>query len=163
MKAKVAVVVDNVSSLVYHYNWEKEVDGILEDMRETLEISLELVAKGNDIHSVKGKRLDVLVVDYGGLSTVGEYDEMYRQIRETCRWAENHQSVLVIIYTTYTWHFYKREFADSFGHVGNIKFWYADDDNAEIKSWLVGYDKIELETLPILKIPGRRKRYTEKV
>lgn len=62
---------------------------------------------------------DVLVIDYGGLSIMNQATGNM-QVWSACHFAEQHPSVLVVLWTKYTARLYEGELEREFGHLPNI-------------------------------------------
>ena len=111
------------------------------------------------VDKVTERHLDLLVIDYGGV--LPGTDMPMWQIREALRWAEEHPSSLLYLYTTHTRRIYEYELKDQFGHLENVDYRYDSDPRGEeiiqrVRLWL-GIAELELPSVEKLKVPGRQK------
>ena len=118
---------------------EEREEILLELSNMGLEISS--VVAGFDVLEVLESRPDLLIVDYGGMSTSGAGDGAAYNIRHICNWASEHPGRLVVLWTYFTGALYGSEMEAQFGDAGNIvypsdylKFGIED----KIKSWFGG-------------------------
>ena len=81
---KAAMVLDPSSTFQYGYDPEKEAHGNAEQLQSELSLRVDLVAWGPDILAVEGKKIDVLLLDYGGLSDMGAWDVAEYNVRKVC-------------------------------------------------------------------------------
>ena len=135
-KVRVGLVMDPASSLGRTH--EEEVEDTLEQITWLLELKLELVVEGTGMHKIPDDAgLDLLVIDYGGMSGYGGSDTAQRQIGRACEWAEEHTGSLVLLWTWHTQAIYQNELRREFGDAINIKPYYAGSGNNhdEIRSW----------------------------
>jgi hypothetical protein len=121
-KIRLAIIVDpfGVESI------EEEVGNIRFAM-ENLELPVKLVTYGESPLILKEKEVDMVVVDYGGMSLMGGWDTAKANIGYVCQWAEDHPSKAVLIWTTYTALVYQDELEEQFGELKNIFFRFPDD------------------------------------
>lgn len=72
---------------------------------------------------------DLLVLDYGGLSTAGgSHAEM--QVWSACNYAENHPGSLVVLWSKFTERIYRGELEDTFGHLDNVLLRFERNESA---------------------------------
>ncbi|MHB0922582.1 MAG: hypothetical protein ACYC3H_01280 [Bellilinea sp.] len=74
-------------------------------------------------------KLDLLVIDYGGLSGMGSDGMVTFQVKAALQWAKEHPGALLIIWSSYTWRIYHYELEQEFGHLDNVKFRYPPTDH----------------------------------
>ena len=98
---------------------EEEAEEIALTLRSS-GLASELVAHGNDLRAVQDKDIDVLIIDYGGMSVYGSFESAEYNIRRACEWAEEHPGKLMVIWTPFTARAYEGELQDRFGHLDNI-------------------------------------------
>jgi hypothetical protein len=123
------------------------------------------------------KSFDLVIIDYGGLSTMGAMGSGIAQVDAACRYAEEHLGCLLVIWTGYTANIYEDELREQFGHLDNIVCRYKDSSSvygnldgdpefiAKFKAWFAGpiaeaakAPGIDSEMAKVvLKAPGRRK------
>lgn len=84
------------------------------------------IVHGNSIDDIKGQRFDLIILDYGGIS-IGAFDIAEFHIKEICKYAENHPSCLLVIWTQ----FYEYELKNTFGHLNNITYRYNDEYSSD--------------------------------
>ena len=108
-------------------------------------MSNELVLAGNYLHQIDGRDIDILVIDYGGMSISGAWEAAFQQVKAARRWAEEHPTSILLIYTQYTWHIYE-EIQLEFGELPNV-FFNIDFINPfpKIREWLIANGKLEEE------------------
>jgi hypothetical protein len=86
--------------------------------------------------------VDLLIIDYGGMSSFGARDTATFNIRLCCEWAQNHPGTLCVLFTTFTMGLYEDELEGEFGHIDNILALYATRNSyertnaANIRRWL---------------------------
>lgn len=133
MKTRVGIITDFPMSMTP----KEERDEIITTLSEYgLEIS-EVVA-GFGITEVLESNPDLLIVDYGGMSTSGASDGAIWNINYLCHWAENHPGKLVALWTHFTGVLYKQELESEFGHLSNVTYPTGHFDSTvedKIKAW----------------------------
>jgi len=133
MKVKTGIVTDFMASSMATSEEERaEIVDILSSWGLDLDVRYSEDAIMEDM-----PRLDLLVIDYGGLSGMGSDGLVTAQVNEALFWAQEHPGALLIIWSSYTWRIYHYELEEQFGHLGNVKFryppteHYVDLDNEE--------------------------------
>lgn len=133
MKTKVGIITDFPMSMTP----EEEREEIVRALSEYgLEISR--VVASFDITEVLESNPDLVIVDYGGMSTSGAYDTASWNINYLRGWAEDHPGKLIALWTYYTGVLYKQEFDAEFGHLGNVTYPTGSSDSTvedKIKAW----------------------------
>jgi len=61
-----------------------------------------IVADERDPGAVDRHRADIVVLDYGGMSSMGAYDSAAFNIRYVVHWAEDHPSVALLVWSAMT-------------------------------------------------------------
>lgn len=133
MKVRVGIITDFPMSMTP----EEERAEIVTTLSEYgLEIS-EVVASF-DITEVLKSNPDLVIVDYGGMSTSGAHDTASWNINYLCRWAEDHPGKLVALWTYFTGVLYRRELKAEFGHLSNVTYPTGSSDSTvedKIRTW----------------------------
>lgn len=133
MKARVGIITD--------FSMTKTPEEEREEIVMTLSwLGLEIseVVAGFDIAEVLKSNPDLVIVDYGGMSTSGAHDGARWNINYICRWAEDHPGKLVALWTHLTGVLYKHELEAEFGHLGNVTYPTGFSDSTvddKIKAW----------------------------
>lgn len=70
---------------------------------------------------------DLLVIDYGGLSTMGG-DHANMQVWRACKYAEDHPGTLIILWSKFTERVYRGELQSTFGHLNNVLLRFKQDE-----------------------------------
>lgn len=84
---------------------------------------------GSTMMDIYRDSFDLLIIDYGGLSTMGgSHAEM--QVWSACNYAENHPGSLVVLWSKYTERVYRGELAETFGHLGNVLLRFEQHESA---------------------------------
>ena len=84
---------------------------------------------------------DIVVIDYGGMSTMGAYDGAAANVRYVLRWAEDHPSTAIIVWTQFT-QFIADDILQDFRKdvLGNVFVYQTDADDTlawdAIRMWL---------------------------
>jgi len=141
---------------------EEEAEYIFEELKETfLGADLELAASGMGVHKVTERRLDLLVIDYGGV--LPGTDTPVHQIRAALHWGQEHPSGLVYLYTRHTRRIYEFELQEEFGELDNVEYRYDEDPRGEevrkrVRMWfgLTDADVVQ-EPVSELKVPKGRE------
>ena len=74
-------------------------------MSETYELGLtfNLAIQTNYVHQLDSRHLDLLIIDYGGMSVAYGCDSIATdQVSKAVAWAKDHENVLVVIWTQFT-------------------------------------------------------------
>jgi hypothetical protein len=145
---RLGIVVDHLGSM--SETPEEQITEIQNYFASLLDIGVSKLVSGYNLDQVieKNERVDVLVIDYGGVATTVGFDGWRvakDEIEMACRYAENHPGTLLVLWTYYTREVYEQELSENFAHVDNIIAHYSKDyenlaDN-KIRAW-VGLDKI---------------------
>lgn len=140
---------------------EEEWERIAGVVRETLRQEIEVVYTGFDILAGVAANPDLFLIDYGGMTTSGARDTAVVNIRYACRWAEEHPSRLLVLWTWFTGQAFEDEILPEIGELANIK---RPKTMADGRHELVIGDWFGIGHLDVLgkphklKAPGRRKR-----
>jgi len=117
---KVAIVTD-----VYADGIDEERAQILEEFEARLQdasrepVSVVLVASGRGIHEVKDKTCDVLIFDYGA-AQFGATEMARWQANDAHKWAEDHPSSVLLLWTSFTKQIYEAEWGAYSNHANVI-------------------------------------------
>lgn len=125
---RLAVIVDPMASSIS--TTEEEIQTIVDQLEDATGINMKLVASGQGAQVIKGKKIDVVVIDYGGMS-FGSGDTVKAQVDYVYHWAEDNPSSLMIIWTPFTANFYQ-EVVDEFGELNNA--FVADGFEADLRA-----------------------------
>lgn len=132
---RLAVVVDPLGS--WEMTPEEEVLHI-EEILNAVGVPVELIPQtfyGGYSEEIENTKVDILVIDYGGM-TFGAMDTTIWQIRSACKWAQEHPSSLLIIWSSFTAEIYERELSEEFGKLTNFLPHFTGMFNADfIKTW----------------------------
>lgn len=102
---------------------------------------VEIVRIDENMMKMRKESLDLLIIDYGGLSMMGSTASGQINIWHACHYAEEHPGCLVVIWTTFTSRLYEAEMQEEFGHLDNIVVRYPNDDKwgkrfpARLQTW----------------------------
>lgn len=109
--------------------WMDEVEGAIIELNDIAGLGM---STGNtlDINAVLKtgalrsadlrEKYDLLVIDYGGMSTTGAEGSAISQIDAVCTYADMHPGTLVIIWTGYTADVYLNQVAPNFEGLDNV-------------------------------------------
>lgn len=100
---------------------EQEIQEIFEKLK-SWGLPVELKVSGHGMQLFK-ERLDILVIDYGGLS-IGAGDTAAFQVREAVRWAQEHPGSVLTLWSKHTWRIYHYELEEEFPPLENLLFYY---------------------------------------
>ncbi len=158
MKIRTGIINDPISSL--GQTDQEERDTIARFLREE-GLDIDLVCEGNGMHVVQGKHLDLLIIDYGGMS-YGAGDTAEWQVRAACEWAENHPGSLLVLWTDFTIRIYEWELKEQFGERDNImlhstKLDEIDESWLRLRGWF-GAQKPDNDARGGLIVPDRKQR-----
>lgn len=81
--------------------------------------------------------LDVLFIDYGGMSVMGAHDTAKSNVRGVKNYADNHPGTLIVFWTEFTSELY-REVSEEFGAIDNCVCRTFDDDTTwatRVQQW----------------------------
>jgi len=98
---------------------EEEAQQEAQYLRELLGKQVELVVCDRSLFPHRDKKLDLVVLDYGGVFH-GAWDTAKVQIEYACTWAKDHPSTIVLIYTLLTQQIFD-ESIEQFKGIENIK------------------------------------------
>ena len=142
-KARFAVIVDDFGSIVETV--DEQIQSIVEHFNY-IGIDVDLVYFGTNVHEFisLGKKVDVIVIDYGGVSSATQnYMQAEYVLRELCDYALDNPNTLLLIWTTFTRYAYEGELEDEFGELNNICIEYSKSlsegyklGNKKVMSWL---------------------------
>ena len=114
-KIKTGFVFDPVGSGTI----EEEVEMAVFELRK-IGLDVEVKAMDDGMVDFANRSLDLLIVDYGGVSLGGAYDLATYQIKEACQWADERPGSLMVIWTKFTSIVYQDELEREFGHLDNV-------------------------------------------
>jgi len=115
---RVAIILDD---------FEPESFDYIEELITDFVINAKVVHKGRDPSALRTLQVDLVILDYGGIAASGAWDVATSNIKEVIRWAEDHPSSLVLIWTEMTQRVYKSEVEEQFGEMNNIMLVGHDD------------------------------------
>ena len=107
------------------YTLEEECEYIIEELELMGLSDIEVVFRDHVLD--EGKKVDLLIIDYGGADIHGSSALAAATVRGVCHYAEEHPSCFVVIWTTFTKRIYEHELEEEFGHVDNIFMRFAGD------------------------------------
>lgn len=85
----------------YPFGEDREIEAILLGLR--LEgIKAEIIADSPGPQDLKDHRFDLLIIDYGGMASMGSHGTALHNLRYTIDWLEDHPSVVAIVWTFFT-------------------------------------------------------------
>jgi len=97
-----------------------ELEGIF-NLRGRQHLDIEVAFVGEYVSKEFSQgRYDLVIIDYGGMSSMGASGTAASQIDAVCRYAQEHPSCLVVIWTGYTAEVYEDEVEEHFSGVDNI-------------------------------------------
>mgnify|MGYP006329322127 FL=1 len=172
MKIKTAFIFDPMSDI------DGEVDLAVSEINRLLD-SDDVVKTAYKPEAITSefmkKSFDLVIIDYGGMSTWGNSGATM-QVDAACNYAEENPSSLVVIWTGYTANVYEDELKETFGHLKNIMCRYKDSghvysnldgDPEFIKNFRDWFSEYVNQSKPVkkpkLKTPGRKNLKKEKV
>lgn len=126
---KVGIVVDDAGT-------EDQVEDIM-GLLEASDISCTLAIKHRGVHMLRDKDIDMLIVDYGGIARLGQMSAVEWQMNEARKWADEHPSKLMILWTPFTSQYYK-EFNETLPAIENVLHNYSGEWEKicpKIKQW----------------------------
>lgn len=91
----------------------------IEERLKFMGLPIEVVIRGMGMHELKGQVVDLVIMDYGGLS-YGAYDTGKWQVRALCEWARDNPRALVVLWTHYTQKMYEDEIEQEFTNLDNL-------------------------------------------
>jgi len=98
---------------------EEESAGLLQAFNELVGIPAELAMHAHYLPEIYHQEIDLLVIDYGGLASRGDFVRPDRAIRLARTWAIDHPGKVLLIWTEYTASLY-REIEEELGHARNV-------------------------------------------
>ena len=110
---------------------------------EGIGITVRVDKTASNMMGVYRDRFDLLVIDYGGLSTFGG-SHAGMQVWAACKYAEDHPGCLVVLWSKFTERVYRGELEAEFGLLDNVLLRYGKDEtgydkperfNAKIRAW----------------------------
>jgi len=129
------------------YTIEEEIEEVIQFF-DLLDLECEVVTQAYHMMDLGQKRLDCLILDYGGVAARGNTASANMQIWAACNYAENHPGALVIIWTKYTARVYEDELKSEFGHLTNVLLRFEGDESPysgdesrfqqAVKRWFAG-------------------------
>jgi len=122
------------------YTPEEERETVLQELENLGITDIEVVFSDYSMPRNLDKKLDLLIIDYGGASVSGAGGSATANIWDVCNYAEEHPGCFVAIWTIYTQCHYKDELEEEFGHVDNIFMRY---DTENYFSSITGEDEAE--------------------
>lgn len=118
IKVRVGIVNDPVGALGQTPG--EEAQDILLEM-EGWDIEPVLITHGLGMHVIRDRNIDILVIDYGGMS-YGAGDTAEWQVKEAITWAKDHPGKLLILWTDFTQRIYECELKSIFGELDNVLY-----------------------------------------
>ena len=112
---------------------EEELATIIRSL-ELEGIEPEIVADELGPQELNNHRFDLLIIDYGGMATMGAWDTALANLRYTLTWAEDHPSVVVLVWTHFTAEL-AREIYDSFSDAPANMFIVSGNMDEQDKAW----------------------------
>lgn len=95
----------------------------LEDVElgfQVAHIPYEIVQHERGVGLLSDKDGDTLIIDYGGAAVFGVSEPARYEVRQACKWAEEHPGKPMVIWTGHTRMLYEWELQDQFGHLPNV-------------------------------------------
>lgn len=96
------------------------------DELAALGIAVKVAKVATNMMDVYREHFDLLVIDYGGLSTMGG-SHANMQVWTACKYAEDHPGALVILWSKFTERVYRGELQEAFGHLNNVLLRFEQD------------------------------------
>lgn len=125
-EVRIAIVTDS-----YMDGVDEERQQIAETFESELRTALDgadvraiTVGAGRGVHQVADKTCDVLILDYGA-ATFGCHDMGIWQVRDGCKWAEEHPGRVLLIWTSFTQQLY-REIEHKYRHLNNVIYHWSE-------------------------------------
>ena len=135
-KVKIVIVTD-----VYCDEPEKERQEIAAAFKHQLEFVLGgerldvfVMGTGRGVHEVADKTADVLILDYGA-AAFGSRDMGIWQVRDGCRWAEEHPGRVLLLWTSHTNRLYKDELEQEYRHLTNVIYRFDEPLDYDHDNW----------------------------
>ena len=102
----------------YAFGEDNEIEQISR-MLEIENIPHEIIADDADPAVVERHRADIVIIDYGGIASMGAWDTALFNIRYVLNWAEDHPSTAMLIWSSFTANIvadgiYEKEIDDAF-------------------------------------------------
>ena len=126
----------------YHPSIDDEVKIVVDELA-LIGIFVEIAQTASNMMEVYRGRFELLVIDYGGLSTMGG-SHAGMQVWSACKYAEDHPGSLVVLWSKFTERIYRGELEAEFGLLDNVLLRYAKEEsgyekterfNAKIQAW----------------------------
>lgn len=112
---------------------DAEIESILLGLR--LEgIKAEIIADSSGPQDLRDHRFDLLIIDYGGMASMGSQGTALHNLRYTITWLEDHPSVVAIVWTFFTGELV-REIYDSFADAPANLFIYDGKEGISDEKW----------------------------
>jgi len=123
---------------------DRELDDIefivMDNLLEEMSVDAKVVLKTHDVADIDTKRVDLLILDYGGIAAHGAWDIAATNVRHVIQWAQDHPSSALLLWTDFTRKVYENEVKEQFGELPNIflmgKWSMAAEDMQAAVQWL---------------------------